>query len=406
MLMVQMSHPSDPPGSILFVVDAPDTRSALIRSLGGAGFLFRFASGAEEAMSMLAGKPAELVVADSTVQGVQGAVFLERVRQAQPSAARVILSGQADHEAAIHALAIGAAKTYFPKPWNDESLRNRIRHVLEVHRQLRTRGLLELITGTAALPAVPAIYLRLREAIEQGKSSAQLAAIVECDVALVSKVLQVINSALYGRSGVTSVERAIGLLGIDIVRGLSLLTAFEARAGWRPSQRSALERIVAHSVIVQHFTVAVIPSGPDISVDLAAAAGLLHDAGQLLLLDALPQRMQAIEELMATYPHYTFTQAEAALGFEETSHAKLGGYLLDDWNLPEPIVDTALFHHEPDGAADQSHRLVSAVAWVDAAVSAARRRVEPSPPPPDLMLAEKAPAVMSGIVEAVIQAGL
>jgi two-component system response regulator YesN len=54
---------------------------------------FRLAPGSAEALDALAQEPADVVVSDLGMPGMDGAALLEHVSQAHPAAGRVLLSG-------------------------------------------------------------------------------------------------------------------------------------------------------------------------------------------------------------------------------------------------------------------------------------------------------------------------
>src|SRR5919108_250007 len=72
------------------------------------------------------------------------------------------------------------------------------------------------------LPSLPSLYAQLTRALEDPECSLdRVAAIVERDVAMCAKVLQLVNSAFFGLSRrVTSVRQAVGFLGTNMLRSL------------------------------------------------------------------------------------------------------------------------------------------------------------------------------------------
>jgi len=391
------AHTDPARGSVLFVDDEQGILRALQRLFRGASFEVRTANGAEEALRELAARAVDLVIADMRMPDVDGIELLRRVRALYPGTGRAILTGQVDRDSAVRALADGTAKTFFAKPWIDEALRGRIEHLLLVHAELRAQGMVELIANVGALPAIPAIYAKLVRAMEEGRALAEIAGIVEWDVALTARILQIVNSALYGRSGIATAERAITLLGLETVRGVILMSSLSESSAVTADERADLDRIVAHSVLAHRFTMALRPACPAETPDIAGSAALLHDAGKLLLLRSLPDRYRALCAYQSAHAPCTFLEAEAALGMLATSHARLGGFLFDEWNLPEPIIEAALFHHEPERAAPTVRALVGAIAWVDRGINTAFTGAPFDDPAPASLVGERAAAVRSSI---------
>ena len=76
----------------------------------------------------------------------------------------------------------------------------------------------------------------------------------------------------------------------------------------------------------------------------AFVAGLLHDIGQLILLQAEPERAAAVLTHASNKDVLLFAEEKALLGFD---HATLGGMLLRKWNFPFVLVAAVLEHHQP-----------------------------------------------------------
>ena len=111
-----------------------------------------------------------------------------------------------------------------------------------------------------------------------------LPAIVEADMAMAAKVLQLANSAYFGRrSPISNVSEAVAYLGLDALRALVLhAEAVPARFGSiRPIPGFELEALHLHCSRVARLAAAF---AADIGVaDVAFTAGLLHDVGLLVL---------------------------------------------------------------------------------------------------------------------------
>ena len=75
-------------------------------------------------------------------------------------------------------------------------------------------------------------------------------------------------------------------------------------------------------------------------------AGLLHDVGQLLIFNKLPDL--AVKSLMLSLDELELYQAEQQImGFD---HAQAGAALVKAWDLPESLQTCIAFHHDPTKA--------------------------------------------------------
>lgn len=187
-------------------------------------------------------------------------------------------------------------------------------------------------------------------------SFTKLGDLIEKDTVVTGNLLHLVNSALYGRRGtVNSVRHALSLLGLDKVRnavlGMSITMMWKkvkmppswsmARFNMHSSASGVLSDLLAQRLQVSY------PEG-------AFVAGLLHDVGRLLIALGLPQQHDQIVQLCKGGRAHLEAEQEI-LGF---THPELSAKALKVWNLPEPIQDAALRHHDP--AADGLARVVNA----------------------------------------------
>lgn len=108
----------------------------------------------------------------------------------------------------------------------------------------------------------------------------------------------------------------------------------------------AVDRIWAHSLATGVFAKAVLTSEKQerVVIDDTFMAGMLHDAGKLILAANLPQQYK--EALVAVRGNGGSVLAAEQNTFGVT-HAEVGAYLLALWGLPLPIVEAIAFHHTP-----------------------------------------------------------
>lgn len=135
------------PATVLCVDDEPNILSALQRVLRAEGVRVQLASGAEEALAMMAAAPAELVVSDMRMPGIDGVQLLEQLQSRWPQTVRVLLTGHADVASAVGAVNRGAVYRYLQKPWNESELRAAVRDGLERRALEREAQRLQLLTA-------------------------------------------------------------------------------------------------------------------------------------------------------------------------------------------------------------------------------------------------------------------
>ena len=131
---------------ILFVDDDPNLLAALQRSLRRL-FQFDTALGGPEALNTIATRgPYAVIVADQSMPGMSGVELLETVRQRAPDTVRVMLTGNADQQAAVDAVNRGAVFRFLNKPCPPEVLIPALEMALKQYELVHTER--ELLEGT------------------------------------------------------------------------------------------------------------------------------------------------------------------------------------------------------------------------------------------------------------------
>jgi len=116
---------------ILVVDDEETIRLALGELLRSDGHAVREAETGDVALAALDGAPADLVLADLRMPGMDGMLLLETVRARFPDTLVVLVTAQGDERKAVQALKLGAYD-YLPKPFDNEEIRATVRHACEV----------------------------------------------------------------------------------------------------------------------------------------------------------------------------------------------------------------------------------------------------------------------------------
>jgi len=76
----------------------------------------------EEAIRYLEKNPADVIISDYLMPKLNGIQFLARAKQLQPETPRVLLTGHADKQSAIHAINEVNLFQYLEKPWDNAQL--------------------------------------------------------------------------------------------------------------------------------------------------------------------------------------------------------------------------------------------------------------------------------------------
>ena len=193
------------------------------------------------------------------------------------------------------------------------------------------------------LPTLPLALQEARRLADKPHTSvAQLAEVIGRDQVLSGKVLKMVNSPTYGFPGrIASMQNALVLLGFNVVRSLIISTvvfdnmAKSMTALWRHS--------VGCSIACSELgRLLKMENGDELFI-----AGLLHDIGKVITAVQLPDAQKEIHHLIHEEDLPCFEAEERVLGM---THARIGSWLAEHWNLPPHLRHALTYHHRPMSA--------------------------------------------------------
>jgi HD-like signal output (HDOD) protein len=194
-----------------------------------------------------------------------------------------------------------------------------------------------------ALPSCPRSYTELTELIaDPDATAADAAAIVERDVAMTAKVLQLVNSAFFGLGRrVAKIGEAVHYLGLTTLRALVLHAgAFEGFAPTRPIEGFDIGALQRCSHLAARIAQAI-TDDPRTRED-ALTASMLHAVGLLVLARDDPYDFA---ETIADARRAGTPLQRVEYARHGSSHAELGAYVLGLWGLPDAIVEGVAHQH-------------------------------------------------------------
>lgn len=350
---------------ILFVDDEPKILEGLQRMLRSQRreWQMEFASGGPAALEACESSPFDVVVTDMRMPGMDGATLLAEVQERYPATVRIVLSGHTEREAAARAVRV--AHQFLMKPCSTEILKSVIDRACGLRDLLMDDTLRSVVGQIDSLPAVPSLYAELTEVLADPDASPEdVTRVLARDMSMSAKLLQLVNSSFFGVSReVSSLETAVGLLGNQMVRQLTLsaeaLQSFGAHGVLQPF----VERLHQHSSAVAALAARIVPER-QLAQD-AYVSGMLHDIGKLVLADRLPDRFLEVTAEAEREGLPVHVVEKRVLG---VTHAEIGAYLLGLWNLPFSIMAAAAFHHRPVDGENGRFDALAAVHVADALV--------------------------------------
>lgn len=236
----------------------------------------------------------------------------------------------------------------------------------------------QILQRAEALEPLPRSVSMLTQAVASGQSSAaDLTAIIEQDLVLVGRLLQVANSAWSGPADtIGTTEGAVVRLGTELVLSLSVGFAVKVQLGralrhysldadqlWRHSFMCS----VAADLVREH-------AGETVPLEVSTAA-LLHDVGKIVLHGFMDEHRAA---RMAALRTNGLRLIDAEMEALEVHHGEVGAAVCRTWNMPDSIVVAVQYHHHP---AQPDSNLAHAVFLADEITHRIEAEQHPGTPP-------------------------
>jgi HD-like signal output (HDOD) protein len=355
-----MNPPS--PARILFVDDEPMILELLKLTLApmSCEWDMAFAPSGETALTLMDKRPYDIVVSDMRMPGMSGAQLLNEVMKRHPATVRIIFSGYAEQEQVMKC--ISNTHQFLAKPFDVSALKAALNRCQNSKTRLPNAEIQTLLAGRDHLPSIPAVYFQIIDALQSPDCSAQrIGEIVATDPGLTAKILQLVNSAFFGFAReISNAEEAVMLLGVGTIRALALTVHLFSAFEPIPSKDWSVEQISSHSLRVGRFARKIVEfeDGAEGQREEAFTAGLLHDAGKLILADTLAAKYFELHTRSRTHGQPLSVVEREALG---VTHSEVGAYLLDLWGLPATLVEAVALHHEPGKTHEPAFSSLTAV---------------------------------------------
>lgn len=119
---------------VLYVDDEPANLIALKRLFRDEPFELITETSPVKALSRIETLKPAVVISDQCMPEMQGTEFLKQVEYRHPDCVRIILTGQADLDAAMEAINEGHVFRFIQKPWDNDDLKTQVSAALE-HRE-------------------------------------------------------------------------------------------------------------------------------------------------------------------------------------------------------------------------------------------------------------------------------
>lgn len=292
--------------------------------------------------------------------------LLRKVRKMRPGMGRILITDPMKPFEAGHAAEV--AHRCLSLDYTERALHEAVNRAIKAEQLLTQPELRDYISSLGHLPSFPAILNDLDEALRSETAGIkEISDIVQRDPGVVTKILQLVNSAYFGLSShnFLTVKEAVNLLGLRTIRDLVLTAQLFESMPQTPQWRGfSFEQLQERSVVVSQLAADICrEAGYDRNMQSQARlAGLLLDVGMILLAmgDGQQYHQVMIRAQELNQPLYVVEKMQ--LG---ATHAQAGAFLLDRWNLSPEMVHAVLFHHVPNASGDTAFSALTAVHLAD-----------------------------------------
>jgi putative nucleotidyltransferase with HDIG domain len=207
----------------------------------------------------------------------------------------------------------------------------------------------DIVTHETNLVSFPDIYFKIKEVLDSPSSSADdIARVVNTDMSLTARLLKLVNSPFFGfPTTIDSVARAVSLIGVrelsTLALGISAINFFKDI----PPELISMKVFWRHSLSCAVFG-KLIAAKANLPAERFFTAGLLHDAGRLILFKNMPR---ASTQALLFARNHLVPLVDAENQVMAYDHTTLGRRLLEAWQFPGTLTDIIAHHHTPMAAA-------------------------------------------------------
>jgi Predicted signal transduction protein len=330
---------------ILFVDDETQILKSITRLFIDTEYEVLTVESGAEALTFLEAEQVDVIVSDLKMPKMDGYELLSQVKKNFPKIVRIILSGFSNERVVFDALKKNIAKLYILKPWENTVLINTIEKVFQIEKVLRNNEkVLKLINNAEELPTIKESYGRIINAIENDQEIYKIVEAIEYDNSIAIKILHIVNSSYYSvKTG--SINRAVAYLGLDNIKNIVITSAFIDGLNFRNKENKKLEQLWKHAFIANRITSIIYNEFLNKKIpETEMNAGLLSNVGIIFMIHSFNDKYMEIFEEVEKNNGNVIELENSVFG---TNHQEIGGYLIQWWDIPLPIVEAALYHHDP-----------------------------------------------------------
>ncbi|MBC2607401.1 HDOD domain-containing protein [Pelagicoccus albus] len=314
------------------------------------GWVVRIAPSADAAESAVKEARADVFVVGGSLPDSDAVSLLKKLKELSPNSLRFLLYSDAEKD--VLSKTQGLTHRKIQKPATAGELSLAIRQVLVTHLRIRRPEVASIVRDTKQLHVnTQPMQELLRTAEDPECELEDLARIVSQHPTAVATILQVVNTAFYGTLGdVDTIEEALQILGMDFVRNLAITELAKKQLRLSPGLHELANAILQHSIETSQYGLRMKSMVKNVRlIQQLSSIALLHDLGKLVLLASKGNDYADLmgQSVDSNTPCWMLERENYGC-----DHAAVGGFLFAMWGLPEVIVRSVTWHHQPEKVAE------------------------------------------------------
>lgn len=339
---------------ILIVDDEVQILKALQRMFLETDYEILTSQNSTEALTVFESNDIDMIISDMRMPVIDGYKLLSIVKEKYPRVIRIILSGYADERPMFQALLHNVAQLYMFKPWNNDDFIQNIQKLFADDNLLKSAELINKINELKFNCKASEQYPELFSLIEE-ENLDELIARIEQDSEISDLLLEVSKSAVYGVMPGKVKQTAI-YIGLHNMKSFLRYSCVmhSLKGDSHPKEMTPLfsHSYLTNKIFLFLYEAFLHKQAPESTM----FAGLMHNIGLIILAKELSQKDSAAFSSMNLNDFYKLDVKE-----QELFHQDAGSYFLNQWDLPFPIYEAALYHHRPLSSNIINRELVSCV---------------------------------------------
>ena len=286
-----------------------------------------------------------VVVANYELPDHGGAELLNHIRTANPETLRFIAANESIKEKVMGDVLGG--NQFLTLPFDRPNLKTCIERAVAADYGM-SNSMRELVGRIRTFPTIPSIYLEVVNALQNPNATTpEIGAIIAKDMAMTTKLVQVLNSAYFGLPRtITDPTEAVGILGFETIKSLIMTIKLLSQYDKVKPVYFSIDNIWRHSTNVARTAkvLALLETGDNDASGVAYTAGLMHDLGKVILAANFDTQYHGAHALARKQQIPLWVVEKDIFG---ATHGEIGAYMLALWGMPADVVKVAALHHQP-----------------------------------------------------------